>query len=222
MRDTEVYLVVCDGKSPIILLSPNPYYKQKIFFLHFGKIDLKLLNYINTNIITETDHSCNNIHYASYHGHHECILRLLNAGVHINKKNNDGITALHFASAKGHHECIIALLNAGADFNEKDNLGLTALHHASRDGHKECIITLLSRAKTGTNVDEGDNIGWTALIYATRWRQKECVISLLDAGADFDKKDIYGTPVFNFGSDEIKNMIKDWIEENEISIKEPC
>jgi ankyrin repeat protein len=166
-------------------------------------------------------HLCDSLHSASIRGHNECLKRLLNDGVNVNEKNNQEWTPLHCASRKGHNECIITLLNAGAYFNDKDNHECTPLHYASMNGYKECVISLLSVAETSANINDKDKYGCTPLHYASGYGY-ECIITLLNAGANPDEKNNNGKTPFDISPDKIKEVIKRWIEDNEIPIKEPC
>jgi hypothetical protein len=70
----------------------------------------------------------------------------------------------------------------------------------------------------------------TPLHIASRNEYKECIITLLNAGANINEKDTDGRTPLDLGSDEIKELIKQWIvhiRKNEIPIslcvsKEPC
>ena len=62
-----------------------------------------------------------------------------------------------------------------------------------------------------------NNISRTPLHYAC----KECVITLLEHGADFKLKDDYGKTAFDIASMSCQEIIKKWIEDDEL-IKEPC
>lgn len=48
------------------------------------------------------------VHFASYLGHHECILTLLSrakTGSDVDEQDEDELTALHLASYRRHKEC---------------------------------------------------------------------------------------------------------------------
>lgn len=91
------------------------------------------------------------------------IKAMLIAGVSVNAKRGDGVTALLLASEVGHLEVVRALLTAGADVNFKMDDGHTALMSASNSGHLE-IVQLLLGAGADANVKMFD--GGTAWSYA--------------------------------------------------------
>jgi ankyrin repeat protein len=191
------------------------------------------------------NHLRDSLHSASIIGDNECIKRLLSeaeTGANPNEKDHNGFTPLHYATRYLHKDCIKTLLNAGANPNEKNNNGCTPLHtltdgcikwSTSTDEHIECMKTLIYGvctivAESGaelqqvrrTNINEQNNQGRTPLHYTTMYGHKESIIILLNAGANLDEKDNYGQEAFDMGSDNVKELINRWIEENEI--KEPC
>ncbi len=70
---------------------------------------------------------------------------LIEEGVDVNAKANNGFTALMIASQEGHTEVANMLIEKGADVNAQNNDGYTALMLASKEGHKE-IANLLIEA----------------------------------------------------------------------------
>jgi ankyrin repeat protein len=201
------------------------------------------------------EHLCANLHIASINGHSNCIIRLLNRGVHGNRNNNDGETVhlasygvhkghiiallndgahgngadvnqkdyygqrtpLHYACMYGHNECILTLINGGADINLRNDIGQTPLHTASLYGRNGCIITLLNG---GADINAKDILENTPLHVASIERNNECILTLLNEGADFNIKDNIGRTALDITTTS-KEIIKQWIEENEIPIKEP-
>jgi hypothetical protein len=79
---------------------------------------------------------------AARQGHEVVMQRLLEKGVDVNVKNEDGETALRLAAENGHEAVVQLLLENGADVAEKDDGGLTALHWATENGH-EVVARLL-------------------------------------------------------------------------------
>ena len=68
---------------------------------------------------------------------------LLDKGVDVNAKDDDGNTVLMWASDRGYKEIAELLINKGADVNVKDGFaGATALLYASVEGHED-IVELL-------------------------------------------------------------------------------
>ena len=71
---------------------------------------------------------------------------LLEAGVNVNEKDEDGWNCLHLASANGHSEVLQVLLEAGVDILDVDEDGNTALHLAAAVGHAEVAKVLVEAA----------------------------------------------------------------------------
>jgi ankyrin repeat protein len=109
----------------------------------------ELLRLAGENAVNATN--CDGVtalHQAAFHGHAECLKRLIEFGANVNAVTNRscfilGPTALHFAAGQGHAECIEILCRAGAKVNEKDPNGLTPLHRAAAKGHLDCIKKLI-------------------------------------------------------------------------------
>jgi len=72
------------------------------------------------------------LHCATWKGHLEVVLYLLEAGidVHVHNTNDHwGTTALHAAAHANHAAIIPVLIDAGADVNATDMQGRTPLNH---------------------------------------------------------------------------------------------
>ena len=99
---------------------------------------------------------------------------LLDAGVDVNTKANDGNSALHVAVLRGHSKLAMTLLDHGADPNA-DGPGFTPLHWAV--GTWETEIT--GRNGIVTPPDHP----WSTMTGVQEGKQ-ELVAALLDHGAD--------------------------------------
>jgi ankyrin repeat protein len=148
----------------------------------------------------------NRLHFAATNGHLESMKALLEAGAHVNDKDEDGGTPLHWAAYKGHGECVTALLGAGADVNINDNYGLTPLHWAAYYGRGECVTALL---EAGAYVNAKNNMGKTPLHFAACNRNGECVKTLLKAGAYVNAKDNRGKTPLDYAYDENDEKMQD-------------
>ncbi|KAL1607850.1 Glycerophosphocholine phosphodiesterase [Paraconiothyrium brasiliense] len=93
---------------------------------------------------------------------------LVDAGVDVNFRSEQGETALHVAARFGHDESAKALLAGSAlhkaevDIPEK-TFGWTPLFIACVDGHVSMVRLLVAH---GANVDRADSDGWTAREHA--------------------------------------------------------
>ena len=123
---------------------------------------------------------CTALYYAAANGKIDCVEKLLEAGVDVNKGCSQ--KPLISAAYAGHYECVNTLLKAGAYVNQRDNLDNTALILASRHGRIKCIEILLEK---GADVNIVNNKGFTALIKAGGFSnsQSSSIKSLLRAGA---------------------------------------
>ena len=87
---------------------------------------------------------------------------LLEEGVDVDLKNNNGTSALIVSIEEGHEEVVLTLLNRGANVDQAKN-GVTALIRASSNGQEAIVQALLAK---GANVNLTDDFGGTPLKYA--------------------------------------------------------
>ena len=86
------------------------------------------------------------LHVAAHrHGNSSCVIKLIELGLPVNDKTNDGTTPLHLAIQSGDIECVTILLNNKANVESTDKRGETPLHWASRYNRIAIIDILLSR-----------------------------------------------------------------------------
>ena len=84
--------------------------------------------------------------HAAFGGHIETVETLLDAGVDVNAKDDDGATSLMYSLlVRADADLVKLLLDAGADVSKKSNDGWMALMLAEEDGHTE-VVELLKQA----------------------------------------------------------------------------
>jgi ankyrin repeat protein len=89
-----------------------------------------------------------NIHNAARNGNLNRVKALLNQGVPVNARDNDGYTPLHLAANYGRLNVVQELLQRGARVNPRSKGGITPLHAAAINGHPRIVHTLI---KAGAN-----------------------------------------------------------------------
>ena len=100
------------------------------------------------------------LHAASYKGHYDTVLALLNIDIKMVNKIVDNQTPLQAAYYGKQLEIIELLLEKGADVDAKGTLDNTLLHCASLDGRLD-VVKLLLKNEAGVNVKNKN--GWTPL-----------------------------------------------------------
>jgi ankyrin repeat protein len=82
---------------------------------------------------------------AALDGDIESVKALINQGMDINRRDENGRTALMFAVVNRHYETMKVLLEHGADVNARSNVGGTALMGAAMAGELSMVQALLDK-----------------------------------------------------------------------------
>lgn len=144
------------------------------------------------------------------------IKMLIEAGVDVNIKGDDGYTALIRATRRGNIDCMKILLENGADINMKDIANSwTPLHFAAYKNNLKCIEFLLKfRGKKGYEADINiqNDYGSTPLMTATIFQNRESVELLLEKNANpnilnFENQNALNLAVHNSDIDCTKLLI---------------
>ena len=110
---------------------------------------------------------------------------LLDKGLDVNGKNNNGWSALMIAASQGNMEMLKLLIEKGAAVDEKNTQGQTPLIFAAHWGHAD-VVRLLIEQGVNVNLQMGD--GWTALIDSISMDHTEVAKILIKSGADMNAK----------------------------------
>ncbi|XP_025264331.1 transient receptor potential channel pyrexia-like isoform X2 [Camponotus floridanus] len=122
---------------------------------------------------------------SSWLGHVELVKALIEKGVPVSTKDNDGRTLLHLAACTASTKIVEELLKHGADPCEWDfEKKYTPLHCAAAAG---CVDTVKCLIKSKADVDARRS----PLYYAVLNNAVDCVETLLQAGADADNPQVY-------------------------------
>lgn len=157
--------------------------------------------------------------YASMRGHVDCVKLLLDYVVNVNGSNNYYGTPLQLASQFGHNECVKVLLDYSADVHKRYNEDGYALGLALANEHNNCAKTLLESNRI--DINKKNNDGRTILHDISTYPFPDGIKILLDYGANFSEKLNKGQTPFDLAHGEKRWILNKWIEDNEISIKEP-
>ena len=133
------------------------------------------------------------LHAASYKGHPDVALALLERGADVNQPF-DNRTPLHAAYYSGQLGAMEVLLQHGANVNARDASNYTLLHRASRDGQPELLAVLLNY-KADTNARNRN--GWTPLHWAALRGHVEVTERLLNGRASVNSQSLNNnTPLY--------------------------
>ena len=120
--------------------------------------DIGFNNPLATAMFKQT--GATDIHLAVIKGDYDNLLKLINKGVDVNVRTDDGSTPLHYGCSLGRIKCVELLLDNGANINVQDDSGYTPLATAAYSGNPEIVELLLSR---GADTDIKNNGGYTPL-----------------------------------------------------------
>lgn len=119
---------------------------------------------------------------AAVDGNLAVVLRLLERGVDLDGRSEDGITALMKASANGRLSVVQALIGKGANVDLQDKDGDTALIYAA---HNESVPIMQALIAKGADVNRQNNKGVAALMIVDTVPAARFLIS---KGADVSAK----------------------------------
>ena len=111
----------------------------------------------------------------------DTVERLLFAGLPVDGRGADGLTALMLAARRGHAEVVAKLADSGATVDSRDPQGNTALIVSVLGADGATAAVLLG---AGASVDAVNGGGQTALMLAAHQNRPETVSLLLAGGAD--------------------------------------
>ena len=132
-----------------------------------GDVLLDVLNERKADFFVKDNSGMTVLHHASNYGRPDMAKYLIEKGLEVNDKTNNGLTPLHFVSRnKTADSCILIkqLVKSKADIEARDESGQTPLHLASKNGALMNVKLLIER-----NADVGsfDFEGLTPLKLAT-------------------------------------------------------
>jgi ankyrin repeat protein len=148
------------------------------------------------------------------------IKSLINSGIDINARNNEGLTALHLAIVEKCEYTIRLLLEMRADCLATDNKGRTIMHNCIWKNTTKYFKLINHYNKDIINTP--DSFGIRPLNYAAFMGKKDLVIEMLDAGAlinNPNKKDpkiLHFLEKFHPNIINITNNIENSVDKNSL------
>ncbi|MEJ2700924.1 MAG: ankyrin repeat domain-containing protein [Sedimentisphaerales bacterium] len=148
-----------------------------------GDIEQVKLHLKTSTSINARDHRGRTaLHNAVSRGYTELAKLLISKGADVNARNENDWTPLHYAAKNGRIDEAKLLIDKGASPNTKDRwLGWTPIHRAARGGHKEIVELLLVN---GVDVNSGNIYDQTPAEVAMEANHNEIVKLLMSKGAD--------------------------------------
>ncbi len=114
------------------------------------------------------------------------VQRLLDGGVALDSRDEDGLTALMLAAYSGDLAMVQVLIARGADVNATNAGGWSALSKAVYNPEKQCGSAEVVKALivAGANMEEAIGYGVRPLMLAAGYGETAVVELLLKSGAD--------------------------------------
>jgi len=138
------------------------------------------------------------------------VQKLLENGVNVNNRDQEGRTALMYAAFNGHDKIIETLLKYETDLNLRDNNGRTALMFAASGSSPNSVKLLLENGAKPNIQDKVEH--FTALMFAAAEGQLENVKLLLQYGAQTNIKDIDGDDALTFADNNGHQQVVDFLK----------
>lgn len=147
------------------------------------------------------------LHQAAQTGYCEVAKSLLDRGIDVNIKSDNGMTPLHFAVTnytfrEDHLNMVMLLVARGAAIDDKDQMGRTPLNVVTdtvvMSSGKEPLEYRIAKflISKGADINTKHEYGRTALHWAAGTAQKDLVELLIAKGAEIDSRDWNGnTPL---------------------------
>lgn len=147
----------------------------------------------------ERNASVSRLLVAAAQGHLDQLERLLDNGLDVNSRDENGRRALSLAAQNGQESSLEFLIERGAGIHETDKTGESAIWWAARYGHEESLVYLLDK---GCRIDVKDGTGQTALLAAAQMGHEAIVELLIKRGASLDVQTRYGISALSFAAQE--------------------
>ena len=186
--------------------APIVYFNFKLFkLLRIKDIDInqkdkngnnilfKLMDYNNQNLIKDKKLYLNT------------LKSLINSGVNINEKNNEGLTPLHIAAVEKCEYTLRLLLELRADTLATDNKGRSILHNCIWKNTTKYFKLIHNYNNDIVNLV--DNFGIRPINYAAFMGKKDLVIEMLDVGALINNSNKKDANILHFFEKFHKNII---------------
>lgn len=126
-------------------------------------------------------------HAAAVFGSVNCLRKLVEFKVNLNKCTEDGFSIGHWAAYSG-QTAVLEFLGGKVDFTAKDNFGQTPLHVACSRGHLNAVKYLINKC----DINGMANYNWTPLHFAVVYGHEEIAAHLVHSNARTDIPDTFG------------------------------
>ena len=131
--------------------------------------------------------------YGTLNSYHEIVQNLIERGISVNRRFQDGLFPLWYAARNGDAKMIALLVANGGDLEARNKDGDTVLLYACARREEHVVNTIV---KSGANVNVADKNGNTPLMVVSARGFENAVKLLLEKGADVNAKDKTGrTPI---------------------------
>ena len=132
-------------------------------------------------------------------GDTDTVVDLLDRGVPIDTKDDEGKSLLHWAAEGGHVTAMRLLIRRGCDVDSVDGRGLTPLHWAAVMGQTKAVRVLIQMGATKSRSVVAGNFG-TPLHHAALYGHVETAEAMLEEGCPIDVVDINGETILHWAA----------------------
>ena len=153
----------------------------------------------------------------------ECVTLLVKAGVAVDVKDEEGVSAIHWAAKHGDEAMLKLLVDAGADVDSRVDLhGLQLTPLMAAAAMRPSNVAPLLKLGAEMKAVDSEKKRKTAIFYAARHSGVEAIQAFIDAGDDINQTDGEGSSVLYAAAQGRKSEVIAALIKADVKIDEPA